>query len=352
LTALVIDTSLGACQVGVFEDAEMVAAASEPMQRGHQERLAPMTSEVLTKARLDLGAIGKIVVTVGPGSFTGLRVGLAFAKGLRLASDARLAGVGTLEALAAAHPDGLTAGVIDARRGAVYWQAFNGGRPLAGPEAIGLEEAAERLAAWTGPRTIVGPGAGLLAPSCGDARIMPIPAPELAALGRLAAGAPPTGDISLTYLRPAVAPALKLRALSSTDGPVVAEIHASAFEEGWAAEDILRFASADLGGLGLVAEVDGGVLAGFVVGRVIAGEAEVLTLAVRPAFRRRGLGRALLSAVLAAADAAFLEVAEDNVAAIALYRGLGFERVGRRGAYYSRRSGAADAIVMRRALNT
>jgi ribosomal-protein-alanine N-acetyltransferase len=144
---------------------------------------------------------------------------------------------------------------------------------------------------------------------------------------------------------------MKLRDLSPKDGAILAEIHAASFEEGWGAEDILRFASSEASGFGLVAEAGGGALAGFLLGRFIAGEAEVLTLAVRPSFRRKGVGRALIRAVLDAADAAFLEVAEDNPAAIALYESLGFEPVGRRAGYYSRRSGAADAIVMRRALN-
>jgi tRNA threonylcarbamoyladenosine biosynthesis protein TsaB len=205
LTALVIDTSLGACQVGLFEDGELIAGASEPMERGHQERLAPMTSELLADVGFDLTGLGKIVVTIGPGSFTGLRVGLAFAKGLRLATGAQLAGVGTLEALAASQPEGFTAGVIDARRGAVYWQAFEAGRALAGPEAIALEEAARRLCAWTGPLTLAGPGARLLAASCVQARILPLPAPELSALGQLAMTAP-TDEVVLTYLRAAVAP--------------------------------------------------------------------------------------------------------------------------------------------------
>jgi ribosomal-protein-alanine N-acetyltransferase len=90
---------------------------------------------------------------------------------------------------------------------------------------------------------------------------------------------------------------------------------------------------------------------------MIAGEAEVLTLAVRPEQRRRGAARALLAAALAlaapTAAAMFLEVAADNAGAVALYEAAGFEQVGRRAGYYGRTGAPSiDAIVMRRALNS
>jgi ribosomal-protein-alanine N-acetyltransferase len=90
--------------------------------------------------------------------------------------------------------------------------------------------------------------------------------------------------------------------------------------------------------------------------RAIAGEAEVLTLAVEPAHRRRGAARALLRGALAQATAAgaeqaFLEVAADNAAALALYREEGFEEAGRRAGYYQRPGArAVDALVLRRSL--
>jgi ribosomal-protein-alanine N-acetyltransferase len=96
---------------------------------------------------------------------------------------------------------------------------------------------------------------------------------------------------------------------------------------------------------------------GLILMRAIAGEAEVLTLAVEPSHRRRGVARALLRAGLTQAAASgaeevFLEVAADNVAALALYRAEGFREAGHRGGYYRRPGGAAvDALVLRRTLN-
>lgn len=197
MAALVIDTCLGACQVGLFDAGRMLAGRSEPMERGHQERLAPMAAE--TMAGASFADLEKIVVTVGPGSFTGLRVGLAFAKGLQLATGAALAGVGTLEALAAS-AEGAAAGAVDARRGLVYVQAFDDGRPLGEPDIVPIAEAARRLKALH-DLTLVGPGALLLAAELPNATIDPRAAPDLAALGRLAEAAEHAADIRPLYLR-------------------------------------------------------------------------------------------------------------------------------------------------------
>lgn len=95
---------------------------------------------------------------------------------------------------------------------------------------------------------------------------------------------------------------------------------------------------------------------GFALGRVVADEAELLTLAVAPEARRRGQGRRLVAAFLTeaaarAAGLAFLEVAATNAPAIALYRAAGFGQTGRRPGYYRSGSGAGvDALVMQRAL--
>ncbi len=147
-----------------------------------------------------------------------------------------------------------------------------------------------------------------------------------------------------------------VRAAARGDGEQLAAIHASAFDAPWSAVDILRFAD-ERGGFALAAEAEAGELAGFILCRAIAGEAEILTLAVRPAQRRRGVAGSLVDAALATvapvAEAMFLEVAADNPGALALYERLGFERAGRRAGYYARPAGGAvDAIVMRRALNS
>jgi ribosomal-protein-alanine N-acetyltransferase len=142
--------------------------------------------------------------------------------------------------------------------------------------------------------------------------------------------------------------------------PAMALTHAEGFEIGWSPHDIVGCLTAP-GGFGLIAAEDGGQaagVAGFVLARVMAGEAEILTLAVAPRCRRRGVGRALLDAASLMAEqrgaqAMFLEVASDNAAALALYVLAGFSQAGVRRGYYRRPGRAAgDALVLRRALNS
>jgi len=183
MIVLGLDTALAACSVAVTRDGEVLASVSEPMLRGHQERLAPLVEEVMAAAGLPFSALDRVGVTVGPGSFTGLRVGLAFAKGLGLAVSRPCVGVGSLEALAASAPGaGLTAAVIDAKRGQVYLQAFEAGAPVMAPDALPVETAAARLAElWKGgPLRLIGPGAALLAEAApgGEMILRAAPAPE------------------------------------------------------------------------------------------------------------------------------------------------------------------------------
>ena len=137
----------------------------------------------------------------------------------------------------------------------------------------------------------------------------------------------------------------------------MAQAHAQSFETGWSAADIAACLAAP-GGYGVVAAADDDPSAvdGFLLARSIVGEAEILTLAVSPQHRRRGVARALLeagagiSAELGAA-AMFLEVASDNAAALALYEQAGFQRAGLRKRYYLRPGRPpGDALVLRRNL--
>jgi ribosomal-protein-alanine N-acetyltransferase len=143
---------------------------------------------------------------------------------------------------------------------------------------------------------------------------------------------------------------IRPRAAAAREVPQLAELHAQAFDEPWGVAEIGALLDAP-GGFALLEDT-----AGFILCRAVAGEAEILTLAVAPNARRMGLGRALVEAAArkaarAGAGSLFLEVAQDNAAAIGLYEATGFAIVGRRAAYYRRGAGAVDAVVMRRALN-
>src|SRR5215218_9687713 len=119
MLVLGLDTCLNACSVAVMDGETVLAHASEVMARGHQERLATMAQQVMAQAGLAFSRLERIGATVGPGSFTGLRVGVAFAKGLGSALGVPVVGVGVLEALAA-EAEGPIAAAIDARRDQVY----------------------------------------------------------------------------------------------------------------------------------------------------------------------------------------------------------------------------------------
>jgi tRNA threonylcarbamoyladenosine biosynthesis protein TsaB len=185
---LAIDTCLDACSVAVCGGERPLSVTSEAMARGHQERLAPMVHEAMAHAGIGFQALERIAVTVGPGSFTGLRVGLAFAKGLALALDIPCVGVGVLEALALGEgPRGFVCAAVDARRGQIYQQIFIDGRPAMAPDALDADTAAARLAElWTGgPALLIGSGAAQLAGVLPGAVIQPRAAPDPLAIARI-----------------------------------------------------------------------------------------------------------------------------------------------------------------------
>ncbi len=205
MIVLAIDTCLDACAAAVWADGRTLAARSEPMRRGHQERLGALISELMGEAGIGFDALDRIGVTVGPGSFTGLRVGLAFAKGLGLALGRPVAGVGALEALAAGESDAVVAAAIAGPREQVYLQVFAGGRPLMSPDCLPLETAAARLIelARGRPVTLVGSGAEGLSAVTPGGRVVALAAPDPATIARLAAAAPaPLAMPRPLYLRP------------------------------------------------------------------------------------------------------------------------------------------------------
>jgi ribosomal-protein-alanine N-acetyltransferase len=147
---------------------------------------------------------------------------------------------------------------------------------------------------------------------------------------------------------------IALETAQAEEAPALAALHQTAFDDPWSAADLASLLRSP-GVFALRAGVRGED-AGFILCRVAADEAEVLTLAVAPALRRRGIAGELLQGAMAAALAAgagamFLEVATDNPGAEALYRAHGFGEVGRRPGYFSRPDGAVAALIMRRDLN-
>ncbi|WP_374569624.1 tRNA (adenosine(37)-N6)-threonylcarbamoyltransferase complex dimerization subunit type 1 TsaB [Phenylobacterium sp. J426] len=201
MIVLGLDTCLNACSVAVLDGERVLAHRAEAMARGHQERLAPMVQAAMADAGLAFDRLARIGATVGPGSFTGLRVGVAFAKGLGSALGVPAAPVGVLEALAA-EAEGLVAAAVDARRDQVYLQVFDGGHALMAPDVLPISTAAARLVelAQGRPLTLVGSGAALLSDVAPHARRLAPEGCDARKVAALAAARAP-GPLKPLYLR-------------------------------------------------------------------------------------------------------------------------------------------------------
>lgn len=128
---LIFDTSGGACSVAVWVDGRVAAECFEAMARGQAERLLPMIGEVLAAAGIGYGQLDAVGVTRGPGAFTGIRIGLAAARGLALARGIPAIGIETFEALAVRAPAGCVV-AIDTKRNDFYCRRF-------GPDGMARE---------------------------------------------------------------------------------------------------------------------------------------------------------------------------------------------------------------------
>ncbi len=203
MRVLAIDTALEACSAAVLdtEQGAITAHESLPMVRGHAEALIPLIARVLETSGLDFAALDRIAVTTGPGSFTGLRVGIAAARGIALASGKPAVGLSTLAAYAApliAADDTLpVVSAVDARHDHVYLQVFGpGGRTIVAPRLASLREAL-RVAATGAPR-LIGTAASILAAAwpAGErppSLVDPRRAPDINWVARLGAAAVETG---------------------------------------------------------------------------------------------------------------------------------------------------------------
>lgn len=153
--------------MAVVNETEFLVHKSEDIGRGHAERLAPMVQEVLAEANFTANDVVKLSVCTGPGSFTGLRVALAFAKGFALPRKLPVVGISALEVLAAQidpHKEKQTVSVMDVRRGEVCWAAFNKGGCVQTPLTQKIDDAKAAIDAL-GYDRLAGDGAHLIAAS-------------------------------------------------------------------------------------------------------------------------------------------------------------------------------------------
>ncbi|MFL6164032.1 MAG: tRNA (adenosine(37)-N6)-threonylcarbamoyltransferase complex dimerization subunit type 1 TsaB [Jatrophihabitantaceae bacterium] len=376
--ALVLDTSAAAVTAGVVDCAgsRVLAERVTVNGRAHGELLAPSVRDCLAEARLAPTDLAAVVAGVGPGPFTGLRVGLVTAAAISDALGLPSYPVCSLDAIAAAHPDRgrlLVAG--DARRKEIYWALYRDGERLTEP-AVGKPA---ELPADLNATAAAGAGARLYA------ELLALPVldgdyPSVAALAALARdrvlGSAAGEPLNPLYLRrPDAMPvagrpampvagepatpverhpaAITLRPMRTADLDALLPHEQDLFgSESWSRQGYLDELSDTELRHYLVAEQDGTVVGS--AGLLTIGEtAQIVTVGVLPAARRQGVGGRLIRALVAEAarrraSEVLLEVRIDNAAARQLYAKLGFEVIGTRRGYYDQ--GRVDAVVMRRGL--
>jgi len=369
MIVLSVDTAHAACSACVFDTVanRSLSLASEPMQRGHAERLADMAQEAVVSAGISFADIERLAACSGPGTFTGVRIGLAFVRGLSLVLKVPVVGITTFAALAQscrAGSDGRDIWVIqDARRGEVYLQGFDGdGNPMHPASVLGISEAGDLLRDKSG--LAVGSGAGLVDLPDGLVVSDVSSIPDAAMIARLAGQAADTSAAAVPfYLRAPDAKAqlplvkhqgstLSIEHVGAEYAGVLAAIHTPCFEDAWDSAAMAALLATP-GAVALLATQDKAgekQPCGFVLLRAAADEMEVLTLAVLPHTRRRGVARALMQAVRRHAGQTgtrkiFIEYAEDNQAAHALYESVGYASDGVRPNYYKSSDGTASNAI-------
>ncbi|HXP75408.1 MAG TPA: tRNA (adenosine(37)-N6)-threonylcarbamoyltransferase complex dimerization subunit type 1 TsaB [Stellaceae bacterium] len=194
MNILGFDSSGGGCSAAVLSGERLLAHESAPMLRGQAEHLVPMIARVMAAAGLGFGGLDLIAVTLGPGAFTGVRIGIATAQGLALATGLPALGLGSFETVAAAVPAALLEGrallvAIESRREELYLQAFDYTRAPLGEGTLVAPDH-WRTAAPTGPLVLAGDGAARLRPAFEGRDLVTAPGPgtaDAAALARLAA---------------------------------------------------------------------------------------------------------------------------------------------------------------------
>jgi len=221
------DTATSACSAAVWEDGRIAARRFEPMSRGQSERLMPMVREVLSEAGADFPDLDLLAVTTGPGAFTGLRIGLAAARGMALAGDLACFGVTTLDAVAAGVSEterqkANVLVVLDSKRAEGYAQAFRSDlRPLSEAQALMPADLAALMANGEGDADrvlVAGDGAGQVIQALKDKGIEAVLStapgvPDAATVAAIAAERwspdQPAEPLRPLYLRPPDAKASK-----------------------------------------------------------------------------------------------------------------------------------------------
>ena len=388
MRVLAIDSSGLTATVAVVEDTQTVAEYTVNYKKTHSQTLLPMIDEMARMIELDLHSIDAIAVSGGPGSFTGLRIGSATAKGLGLALDKPLIHVPTVDALAySVYGCGnLICPIMDARRKQVYTGIYTfsakagreEGSNLTEPVfqvirmqmAVSVEDLIRRLNNYNRPVVFLGDGVPVYAEMLLEGLKVPYSfAPpymnrqRAAVVGALGIQYYKAGKYETAaehkpeYLRVSQAEReraereknarIVVRRMTMEDAAAAAEMEHQLFEDAWSEKSIL-----DTLGLSntvcLTAEKAGRIV-GYVLAYTAADEAEIARIAVAKEFQRQGAARTMIQELfdICAREEikrVLLDVRESNTAARTLYENCGFKEDGVRQKFYE--DPQEDAILM------
>ena len=393
MIVLAIETTTRAGSLALVRDDRVVASVNGASTRTHAERLPREAIEFLATHGLGLADVTLLAVVSGPGSFTGIRVGMAAVQGLAFAGRQDAIGIGSLEATVEAWLAGadrqaaLVCACLDAARGEVYFAlnevaegaaTLEACRQLMGPAVAAPSAASAMVARFAAGASVVFVGDGaeryaaeLAAPWRAAGRgervqVMGWPVPLAEGAARIAArrgsdaGAPHAlrpiyvrrPDVELASERKGVGPpaavAISISRATSDDIESVERLQRATFSNPWGAEAI-RWEMDNTDVARLYVMRDSAELVGYCACWVVFDELHINSLATDPGRRRKGLARHLLKHVLSEAQAegatsATLEVRASNIAARRLYEGLGFSVEAVRRDYYQQPR--EDALIL------
>lgn len=392
MRVLAIDSSGLTATVAVVEETQTVAEYTINYKKTHSQTLLPMIDEVVKMTELDLGTINAIAVAGGPGSFTGLRIGSATAKGLGLALNKPLIHVPTVEGLAynVFGCEDIICPIMDARRNQVYTGIYTfskkagekEGRNLVEPVfqvikmqmAVSIEELAERLNRYRRPVVFLGDGVPVYENVLAEKLTVPYSfAPaymnrqRAAVVGTLAIQYYKSGKFETAeehrpdYLRVSQAERERaqrekeaeiiVRELKVEDSAAVAEMEQQIFSDSWSEKSVLETVQQKQS-VCFAAEKAGHLL-GYLLAYHAADEAEIARIAVQKEARRQGAAGKLMQALEHYCEEhkmekLLLDVRESNEAARSFYTKNGFVEDGIRQGFYVNPS--EDAVLMSRQL--
>ena len=390
MRVLAIDSSGLTATVAVVEDTQTIAEYTVNYKKTHSQTLLPMIAEMAKMIELDLDSIVAIAVAGGPGSFTGLRIGSATAKGLGLALDKPLIHVPTVDALAynVYGCGDIICPIMDARRSQVYTGLYTFSRKAGEKEgtnrvepvfqvmkmqmAIPVEDLIRRLNNYARPVVFLGDGVPVYQEVLAEGLKVPYSfAPSYmnrqraAVVGALGIKYFKAGRFETAaehkpeYLRVSQAErerterekkaVTEVREMSMEDGAAVAEMEHQLFTDAWSEKSVLETLGQE--NTICLTALKAGRTAGYLLAYTAADEAEIARIAVTEELQRQGVARALLQRLENVCKEKgltriLLDVRESNEAARALYESAGFREDGIRQRFYE--DPQEDAILMSR----